>query len=87
MSSLGGKLIEYSFCTGEYNFIILTEWEDESKALTLHLVAGSAGSLSSQTIRLLSPAEMDESCAHMSSVKWSAPGKYKAFSYTALPQA
>ena len=74
VTSLGGKLIEYSFCTGEYDFVIMVEWEDESKALTLQMVAGAAGTVTSQTIRLLSPSEMDKSRSHISAVQWTAPG-------------
>ena len=33
VKSLGGKLIDYSFCAGEYDFTILTEWDDETKRL------------------------------------------------------
>ena len=75
VKSLGGKLIDYSFCAGEYDFTILTEWDDEAKALVLQMVAGSHGSVSSQTIRLLTATEMDQSRAHIPNVKWSAPGK------------
>ena len=32
ITSMGGRLIDYSFCMGEYDFTVLAEYEDESKA-------------------------------------------------------
>ncbi|MSQ98782.1 MAG: GYD domain-containing protein [Xanthomonadales bacterium] len=76
VESLGGKLIEYSFCSGtEYDFIALYEIADENKALTIQLVAGASGTISTSTIRLLTASEMDANRSNIAGVKWTPAGK------------
>ena len=75
VTDLGGTLIEYSFCEGTYDFIILTEWEDESKAMLLPMVAAASGAVQSHSIRLIPAQEMDQTRSHLQEVHWSAPGK------------
>ena len=75
VTGLGGTLIEYSFCQGTYDFIILTEWEDESKAMLLPMVAAASGAVQSHSIRLIPAQEMDQTRSHLQEVHWSAPGK------------
>ena len=75
VTGLGVTLIENSFCEGSYDFIILTEWEDESKAMLLPMVAAASGAVQSHSIRLIPAQEMDQTRSHLQEVHWSAPGK------------
>jgi len=75
VTGLGGKLLEYSFCEGTYDFIILTEWEDESKAMLLPMVAVASGTVQSHSIRLITAQEMDQTRSHLPELHWTAPGK------------
>ena len=75
VTDLGGTLIEYSFCQGTYDFVILTEWEDESKAMLMPMVAMASGTVQSHSIRLMSAQEMDQTRSHLPELHWSAPEK------------
>ena len=75
ITSMGGRLIDYSFCMGEYDSTVLAEYEDESKALALTLIPVAAGTVIANVIRLLTIEEMDQAREHFDLVHWTPPGQ------------
>jgi uncharacterized protein with GYD domain len=60
---------------GEYDFTVLAEYEDESKALALTLIPVAAGTVIANVIRLLTIEEMDQAREHFELVHWTPPGQ------------
>jgi uncharacterized protein with GYD domain len=75
ITSMGGRLIDYSFCMGEHDFTVLAECADESKALALSLIPVAAGTVIAHVIRLLTSEEMDQAREHLDLVRWTPPGQ------------
>jgi len=75
ITSMGGRLIDYSLCMGEYDFTVVAEYEDESKALASSLIPVAAGTVIAHVIRLLTSEEMDQVREHLGLVHWAPPGQ------------
>ena len=75
ITSMGGRLTDYSFCMGERDFTVLAEYADESKALALSLIPVAAGTVIAHVIRLLTSEEMDQAREHLDLVHWTPPGQ------------
>jgi len=75
ITSMGGRLIDYSFCMGEYDFTVVAEYEDESKALASSLIPVAAGTVIAHVIRLLTIEEMDQARERLDLVHWTPPGQ------------
>lgn len=75
ITSMGGRPIDYSLCMGEYDFTVVAEYEDESKALALSLIPVAAGTVVAHIIRLLTSEEMDQAREHLDLVHWTPPGQ------------
>ena len=58
VEKLGGKMISFDFCLGEYDVVAVFEAPDDTTAAALALAVNAPGHLSSyRTTRLLSPKE------------------------------
>lgn len=60
ISSIGGRIIEYSFAVGEYDFVLIVEMPDDAAALVAPIVTGASGTVRVLTIPLISPENLDE---------------------------
>lgn len=58
--TLGGRLVTYGFTMGEFDFIIVAEVPDRKAALVPPLIASAAGTVSTRTMELMTPLEMDQ---------------------------
>lgn len=73
-ASLGGRLVEYYFAVGEYDFALIAELPDDTAALVPPLVTGTTGTLRVLTIPLRTPAEIDEVCARIADTSFRPAG-------------
>lgn len=60
--SVGGKILQYLFAVGEFDFIIVAEMPDDQAALVPPMLACATGTVHVKTTKLLTAAEMDEVC-------------------------
>lgn len=74
MESLGGKVLNYSFCLGEYDFVIMAELPDTQSALVAPMMAGAADTVRVVTIELMSAADMDRTVSLMNKVRFRVAG-------------
>lgn len=63
VKSIGGRVLEYDFTVGEYDFILMVEVEDQLAGLVAPLLAGSSGTVRVVTVPLVSPQQMDDVAA------------------------
>lgn len=76
-ASLGGKLLTYGFCMGEYDFIIVAEVPNRKAALAPPMIAGAAATVTVVSIELMSPREMDEIAGLAQSAHFRVAGEAK----------
>ncbi len=60
MSSVGGKLESFYYAFGSTDVFFIADLPDNASAASLNLVAAATGSISSETVVLLTPEEIDE---------------------------
>lgn len=60
---LGGRVLQYGFTTGPYDFVVLAELPDAVAGLVPSLTVGSTGTASVQTLKLIPPQRLDEAAA------------------------
>lgn len=73
VKSLGGKLESFYFAFGEMDAFVIAELPDNTTAVALSLVTSASGLVSTSTVVLLTPEEMD--AAAKKSVSYRPPGK------------
>lgn len=74
MQKLGGRLIDFYFCFGEYDFLFLCEMPDDTAAAAGALAAASAGHLKAmKTTKLLTVEESMEAMRQAGSVVYQGP--------------
>jgi uncharacterized protein with GYD domain len=74
-AALGGRLLTYGFCMGQYDFIIVAEVPNRKAALIPPIIAGAAGTVSVVSIELMTPSEMDEMTALAQAVGFRVAGE------------
>jgi uncharacterized protein with GYD domain len=72
MSSVGGKLESFYYAFGSTDVFFIADLPDNTSAASLNLVAAATGSISSETVVLLTPEEID--AATKKSAAYRPPG-------------
>ncbi|MEP7118388.1 MAG: GYD domain-containing protein [Acidobacteriota bacterium] len=70
--ALGGKVESFYFAFGGDDAFVVVDVPDEASAMALSLAVNASGVVSSQTVPLITPKQMDE--AAKKTVKYRAPG-------------
>jgi uncharacterized protein with GYD domain len=71
-SGLGGSLESFHFAFGEDDVIVIADIPDDKTAAAISLAVGAAGAASIETVKLLTPEEVDE--ATKIAVQYRPPG-------------
>lgn len=71
--TLGGRLEAFYFAFGEYDVYGIMELPNNVTAASATLAVNATGAVSSRTVVLLTPSEMDEACRK--SGRFRAPGE------------
>lgn len=74
-SSIGGKILEYSFAVGEYDFVVIADVPDNAAGLIAPIMTGASGTVNLLTVPLVSPQEIDEVCARIPSSTFRPAGQ------------
>lgn len=74
-SSIGGKVLEYSFAVGEYDFVVIVDLPDNAAGLIAPVLTGASGTVRVTTVPLVSPKDMDEICARIPSSAFRPAGQ------------
>ena len=73
---LGGRLIGFYFCFGEYDVVVLTEMPDDNAALATSLAAVTPGHLKAiKTTRLFTVEETMEAMRKAGSLTFQGPAR------------
>lgn len=72
---LGGKLRNYAFCEGEYDFIVHVDLPDDKAKNAVSLLTTSGGTIEVTSLKLLTPAYIDEVAKLARDVAFREPGK------------
>jgi uncharacterized protein with GYD domain len=70
--SVGGRLVSYDFGFGEPDTYVICELPDNKAAAAVALAIGAAGGVTTKTVVLLTPAEVDQVVKQ--TVEYRAPG-------------
>ena len=70
--ALGGKVESFYFAFGGDDAFVIVDLPDQASALALSLAVNASGVVSSHTVPLITPKQMDE--AAKKTVKYRAPG-------------
>lgn len=73
VQSVGGTLETYYFGFGGDDFYLVADLPDHAAAAAVSLTVGSSGALSSRTVVLMTPEDVD--AAAQRSVPYTAPGE------------
>ena len=75
VESLGGRMRDFYFALGEFDFVIICELPDEVAALSLSLAAGGAGGVAHmQTTRIFTAAEAVDAMTRAQGAEYAPPG-------------
>lgn len=74
VASIGGKVVEYSFAVGEYDFVLIIEVPDNASGLVAPILTGASGTVRVLTVPLVSPAQIDEVCSRIPSTTFRPAG-------------
>lgn len=72
---IGGKLRNYSFCEGEYDFIVHVDLPDDKVRNAVSLLTTAGGSIEVSSMKLLSPAYIDEVAKIARDIAFREPGR------------
>ena len=76
IEKLGGRMIGFYFCLGEYDGVCIYEAPDDMTASAISMVAASPGHLkASHTTRLFTPEETMEAMRKAASFTFQGPAK------------
>jgi len=56
--AVGGRILEYAFCFGEHDFVILADLPDEAAAAIPPMMARASGTVEVTALRLYGPEEL-----------------------------
>lgn len=65
VASIGGKILEYSFAVGEYDFVLIVEVADDAAGLVAPILTGASGTVRVLTVPLIDPITLDEVSARI----------------------
>ena len=60
VESLGGRILEYWFAVGEFDFVLMVEVADDAAGLVAPILTGASGTVRVLTVPLVDPATLDE---------------------------
>jgi uncharacterized protein with GYD domain len=72
VESVGGKLESFHFGFGDQDVFVIAEFPDNESAAAMALAVNSSGALTTRTVVLLTPEEVDRAAKR--SVSYRAPG-------------
>lgn len=75
VNAVGGRVLEYQFTFGEYDFVLIVDVPDNASALIAPILAGSSGTVRVLTVPLVSPKDMDDVCARIPSTSFRPAGQ------------
>ena len=76
VSSLGGKLISFDYCFGDYDVVVILETPDDTTMAAISMIAAASGAATNiKTTVLLSGAQGLEAAKKAASVTYRAPGQ------------
>ena len=76
IEKLGGRMIGFYFCFGEYDGVAIYEAPDDTTASAISMLAASPGHLkASHTTRLFTPQETMEAMRKAASITFQGPSK------------
>jgi len=76
VQKIGGRLISFYFCFGEYDVVVLVELPDDSAATAVAMAAISPGHLKAyKTTKLFTVEETMEAMRKVGSLAFQAPSK------------
>jgi uncharacterized protein with GYD domain len=70
--SVGGKLESFDFAFGESDTYVICDLPDNKSAAAIALAVGASGGVSTKTVVLLTPAEIDQAITQ--AINYRAPG-------------
>jgi uncharacterized protein with GYD domain len=73
VEALGGTLESFHFAFGEDDAFVIVDMPDNESAAAIGLVVGASGLVSSRTVVLLTPEQIDAAAAKQ--VEWRGPGQ------------
>jgi uncharacterized protein with GYD domain len=74
IGSIGGKILEYSFAVGEYDFVLIVEVADDAAGLIAPILTGSSGTVHVLTVPLIDPKTIDEVSARITKATFRPAG-------------
>ena len=72
VASVGGSLESFYFAFGEHDVFVIADFPDNESAVAMAMTVNASGAVSTRTVVLLDPAEVDK--AAQRSVSYRAPG-------------
>ena len=72
IASVGGKLESFHFGFGDHDVFVIADFPDNESAAAMALAVNSSGAVSTRTVVLLTPEQVDEAAKR--SVDYRAPG-------------
>lgn len=75
VNSIGGRILEYWFAVGEYDFVLMVELPDNAAGLIAPILTGSSGTVRVLTVPLVNSHEIDEICARIPSTSFRPAGQ------------
>jgi uncharacterized protein with GYD domain len=72
IESAGGRLESFNFAFGDHDVFVIADFPDNESAAAMALAVNSSGAVTTRTVVLLTPEQMDEAAKR--SVQYRAPG-------------
>lgn len=73
--NIGGKVRNYAFCEGEYDFIVHVDLPDDKVRNAVSLLTTSGGSIEVSSLKLLTPSYIDEVAQIARDIAFREPGR------------
>lgn len=74
VTSIGGKILEYSFAVGEFDFVLIVEVPDDAAGLIAPILTGASGTVRVLTVPLVDPKTIDEVSARIATATFRPAG-------------
>lgn len=75
VTSLGGRILDYKFAIGEYDFMLIVEVADEAAGLVAPILTGASGTVRVLTVPLVVPEELDDVAARIAQATFRPAGQ------------
>ena len=76
VSSLGGKIISFDYCFGDYDVVLILETPDDTSMAAFSMAVGASGAVANLKTTVLIPAAQGfEAAKKVASVTYRAPGQ------------